>query len=160
MSDKKFWFPSFTLLEMILAMIVAAIIISLIFSVFQKLRETWTPFHSKQERLNALLFFKKTFEEDIDNAASIRTTENAVCYLFSVKDTIQYTFGSFVVRKSCKRTDTFSVSIKNINMICIPSLLPLKIVSQLEFDIIEPIEVAKVKFIKHYASNEVMALLK
>ena len=151
-------YPGFTLLEMIVAMIVGSIIITLIFGIFMNVQTTWNSFHLQQEKTTNLLFFHKAIENDLDNASLVTTSDEKVYYLYSLTDTIVYTFDSSIIRTTSNHSDTFPVIVKNIKPHYVQSLVNSGIVNEIDFDIVFPVSLKSLQYCKYYTSSDLMSL--
>ncbi|HVX00039.1 MAG TPA: hypothetical protein VHA52_06370 [Candidatus Babeliaceae bacterium] len=149
---------AFTLIEVIIVSIISAIIVILIYDIFLQLKRSWIPFYNQQEKVTSLLFFKKTFENDIDRCAFIKTADEKTFYLVSSADTICYYFDSVVLRTKNNHTDTFSMSVNNVRPTYVPDLSQDGIVRDITVDIKAPLMITNATFNKYYASSDLLFL--
>jgi prepilin-type N-terminal cleavage/methylation domain-containing protein len=108
-------FRAFTLLELLVGMILSGIVLTATFSAYRIVTRQYEVYRDKSESVSELSFFVSQIQADFSGATTIiRVSENKIS-LKSEKRTIEYDFSAkYVFRNDFSRTDTFSISVPEI----------------------------------------------
>lgn len=108
-------FGAFTLLELLVGMILSGIVLTATFSAYRIVTRQYEIYRDRSESVSELSFFVSQLQADFSDAtAVIRVSENEIS-LQSEKRILEYNFsGKQVLRNDFSRTDTFSISVPEI----------------------------------------------
>lgn len=105
----------FTLLEAMVSILLSSLLVSFTFSIYKNFNQYYFIYSDQTERLNNILHFKRTFNQDWDKALVITAKEKQL-YLSNSNKSITYEFlDSTIVRDGVIKT-TFDLIPKELDI--------------------------------------------
>ena len=106
---------AFTLLELLVGMILSGIVLAATFTAYRVVTRQYETYRDKSKSITEVSLFVSQLEADVENAILITLGSENKINLQSAQRILEYRFSEkYVLRNDQSRTDTFAVSVKQI----------------------------------------------